>query len=316
MAMSIAVSRLGGVTRAIISPFSAGEILAGQGAIISLGSGAETLVRPRAFQFITLGEEGARVAGGSRPAAWLTLRNGLAEAQRFARNPRAFESGRDRGSLVKRVDAAALVPVVEGRQSAIIHAERASDIIAVLGLRQEFPKLRIILFGAREGWMVADKIAAAGVPVVTMPLADLPDRFETLASTRSNVGRLAAAGVKVGLGVMGDDSATQLRNLPVYAGNVVAQAAVPGGAGLTRGQALAAITSVPAAIFGLTDVGTLEVGRRGDIVVWDGDPLETTSAPVAVLIDGVAQTMTSRQTLLRDRYRDLKRGDLPFQYPR
>jgi imidazolonepropionase-like amidohydrolase len=316
MAMSIAVSRLGGVTRAIISPFSAGEIFAGQGAIISLGSGAETLVRPRAFQFITLGEEGARVAGGSRPAAWLTLRNGLAEAQRFARNPRAFESGRDRGSLVKRVDAAALVPVVEGRQSAIIHAERASDIIAVLGLRQEFPKLRIILFGAREGWMVADKIAAAGVPVVTMPLADLPDRFETLASTRSNVGRLAAAGVKVGLGVMGDDSATQLRNLPVYAGNVVAQAAVPGGAGLTRGQALAAITSVPAAIFGLTDVGTLEVGRRGDIVVWDGDPLETTSAPVAVLIDGVAQTMTSRQTLLRDRYRDLKRGDLPFQYPR
>jgi imidazolonepropionase-like amidohydrolase len=152
--------------------------------------------------------------------------------------------------------------------------------------------------------------------VLTMPLADLPDSFESLAATRSNVGRMAAAGVKVGLAVVGDDSATQLRNLPVYAGNVVAQASVPGGAGLTRGQALAAITSVPAAIFGLADVGSLEVGKRGDVVIWDGDPLETTSAPVAVLIDGVAQSMISRQTLLRDRYRDLKPGDLPFQYPR
>lgn len=312
----IAINRLGGVTRAVVGPEIGGEIFAGQGAIISLGANADALVRPRAFQFVELGEEGAQAAGGSRPAAWLNLRNGLEEAQRFARNPAAFDSGRDKGSLVKRLDAEALVPVVEGRQPVVIHAERASDIVAVLGLRREFPKLRIILLGAREGWLVANKIAAAGVPVVTLSLFDLPDSFETLASTRSNVGRLVAAGVQVGLGVFGGNSGWQPRNLPYFAGNSVAQAAVPGGVGLTRGQALATITSIPASIFGMGDVGTLEPGKRGDVVIWDGDPLELMSAPVSVLIDGVTQPMTSRQTLLRDRYRDLKPGDLPFQYPR
>ena len=314
MSPPIAVNRLGGITRAIVGPEASNEIFGGQGAVISLANSPDMLMRGQAFQLIELGEDGARTAGGSRPAAWLNLRNGFAEAQRYARNPAAFDSGRDRDSLIKRIDAAALVAVVEGREPAVFHVERASDITAVLGLRKDFPKLRIILIGAREGWLVADRIAAAHVPVITLPLYDLPDSFETLASTRSNVGRLVAAGVTVGLGIFGGDSGSQPRNLPYFAGNTVAQAAVPGGVGLTRGQALATITSGPARIFGLTDLGTLEVGKRGDVVVWDGDPLELTSAPVAVLIDGVAQPMASRQTLLRDRYRDLAPGALPLQY--
>ena len=314
MSPPIAISRLGGITRAVVGPETSNAIFGGQGAIISLADRSDILVRGQAFQLIELGESGARVAGGSRPAAWLDLRNGFGEAQRYARNPAAFDSGRDRDSLIKRLDAEALVAVVEGRVPAVFHVERASDITAVLGLRGEFPKLRIILIGAREGWLVADKIAAAGVPVITLPLFDLPDSFETLASTRSNVGRLVAAGVTVGLGIFNADSGSQPRNLPYLAGNTVAQAAVPGGVGLTRGQALATITSGPAKIFGLTDVGTLEAGKRGDVVVWDGDPLELTSAPVAVLIDGVPQPMVSRQTLLRDRYRNLAPGALPRQY--
>jgi imidazolonepropionase-like amidohydrolase len=313
---AIAIDRMGGVTRAVVGPELSGDVFAGQGAIISLAEGRDPLLRPRAFQFIELGEAGARIAGGSRPAAWLNLRNGLEEAERYARNPAGFDSGRDRLSLVKRLDAEALVPVVTGRQPVLIHVDRASDILAVLGLGQRFPRLRLILLGAREGWMVADRIAAAKVPVVTLSLFDLPQAFESLASTRSNVGRLVAAGVTVGFGVYGGDSSAQPRNLPYFAGNAIAQSAVPGGSGLTRGQALATITSAPAAIFGMSDVGTLAPGKRGDLVIWDGDPFEPTSAPVTVLIDGIAQPMTSRQTLLRDRYRDLKPGDLPFQYPR
>ena len=315
----LAIDRLGGVTRAVVGPELATGVFAGQGAIISLadvGAGGNVLVRGKAFQFAELGEAGARIAGGSRPAAWLDLKNGLAEAQRFARNPAAFDSGRDKGSLVKRLDAEALVAVVEGRMPLVVHVDRASDIVAVLGLRSDYPKLWLVLIGAREGWLVADKIAAAKVPVITLSLFDLPDSFETIASTRSNVGRLTAAGVTVGFGLFGGDSGTQGRNLPYFAGNAVAQASVPGGAGLSRGQALAAITRNPAAIFGLTDLGTLEPGKRGDVVIWDGDPLELTSAPTAVFIDGVAQPMQSRQTLLRDRYRDLTRGDLPLQYRR
>ena len=314
MSPPIAINRLGGVTRAVVGPEISNEIFGGQGAIISLAASGDIVMAKRAFQFIEMGEDGARAAGGSRPAAWLNLRNGFAEAQRVARNPAAFDSGRDKDSLIKRLDAEALVPVVEGRVPAVVHAERASDISAVLALRAEFPRLHLILIGAREGWMVADKIAAARVPVVTLSLFDLPDSFETLASTRSNVGRLVAAGVTVGFGIFGGDSGSQPRNLPYFAGNAVAQAAVPGGVGLTRGQALAAITRAPAQIFGLADLGTLEAGKRGDVVVWDGDPLELTSAPTAVFIDGVAQPMQSRQLQLRDRYRDLAPAALPKAY--
>ena len=89
-----------------------------------------------------------------------------------------------------------------------------------------------------------------------------------------------------------------------------------GGVGLSNEQALAAITAMPARIFGLADRGTLAPGQRGDVVVWDGDPLELTSAPVAVLIAGVPQPLDNRQTALRDRYRDLGRQDLPLAYPR
>jgi len=313
----IAVDRNGGVTRAVVGPQISGEIFAGQGAIISLANGTDILMRPRAFQFVELGEDGARAAGGSRPAAWLDLKNGLEEAQRFARAPAAFDSGRDKESLVKRLDAQALVPVIEGRMPLVVHAERASDITQVLALRQQFPRLHLILIGAREGWLVADKIAAAKVPVITLSLFDLPDSFENIASTRSNVGRLVAAGVTVGLGMFDGNSGSQPRNLPYFAGNSVAQAAVPGGVGLTRAQALATITSSPAEIFGLTDLGSLQPGKRGDVVIWDGDPLELTSAPVAVYIDGVAQPMVSRQTLLRDRYKTLGQpAPLPLQYPR
>ena len=310
----IAIDRLGGVTRAAVSPGASSEIFAGQGALVRLADGVDILDRPRAFQYIEMGENGARIAGGSRPAAWLNLRNGFLEAERYARNPAAFDSGRDRDSLIKRLDAAALVPVVEGRMPALVHVERASDILAVLRLRAEFPRLKLILTGAREGWMVAAQIAAAKVPVLTLSLYDLPDSFEALAATRSNIGRLVAAGVTVGLGAPDDDSSVQPRNLPYYAGNLVAQARVPGAVGLSHAQALATITRNTAQIWGMTDVGTLEPGKKADVVVWDGDPLELMSAPVSVMIDGVPQPMVSRQTLLRDRYRDLANPPLPPAY--
>ena len=85
---------------------------------------------------------------------------------------------------------------------------------------------------------------------------------------------------------------------------------------VNRVTQFASITATPARVLGLADTGTLEVGKRADIVLWDGDPLELMSSPVAVWIDGAAQPMTSRQTLLAQRYKALGRIDLPLQYPR
>ena len=314
--VNIPINRIEGLTRAVVAPSAGHDIFGGQGTIVGLGGGDDTVMRARAFQFIELGERGADLAGGSRGAAFLNLRNGLHEAEDYARNPKGYEGGKDRDAILTRLDAAALVPVVQGRVPAVVHVERASDITALLDMRREFPALRLIIVGGAEGWLVADKLAAARIPVIATATQDLPGRFEMLAATESNVGRMVAAGVTVALGMIDENDARQVRLLPQHAGNLVAMARIPGAVGLTHAQALASITSAPAKIFGMTDLGTLEAGKRADVVVWDGDPLELSSAPVAVYIDGKPVPMTSRQTQLRDRYLRLKQDGLPYQYKR
>ena len=131
----------------------------------------------------------------------------------------------------------------------------------------------------------------------------MPESFEQLAATQSNIGRMKAAGVLVGIGTINQDEARQARWEKQYAGNLVALGKLPGASGLSWGEAFAAITSRPAEALGMGgEFGSLKPGRRGDVVIWDGDPLQVTSAPTAVFIEGVEQSLTSRQTQLRDRY--------------
>jgi imidazolonepropionase-like amidohydrolase len=304
----IQVNRAGGVTRAAVAPIGTGSIFGGQGAVIDLGADPSAVTKPRAFQYVDLGETGARRAGGSRAATYATLRNALAEARELSLSPGGTR--RD-DTLLTRADAAALIPVVTGQQPLYVRVERAADIRMVLALKKEFPALKLVIVGAAEGWMVAPELAQAGVPVLATPLTNLPGSFEQLGATQSNVGRMRAAGVKVALGAFGD----QPRYAPQYAGNLVALTRVPGATGLTWGQAFASISSGPADIMGMGDrIGSLRPGRAGDVVIWDGDPLELTSGPVRVFIDGVEQPMANRQTKLRDRYLNPTEGDLPKAY--
>ena len=90
---------------------------------------------------------------------------------------------------------------------------------------------------------------------------------------------------------------------------------MPRASGLTWDEAFAAISSAPAEILGIGDrLGSLKVGKTGDVVVWEGDPLELTSAPTHVLIDGIEQPLGNRQDRLRDRYRTPQEGALPKAY--
>ena len=305
LSQQIAVSRAGGITRAAIAPTGTTAIFAGQGAVIDLAADGNPVTRGRAFQYIELGEAGAALAGGSRVSAHAALRNALAEAQGFAT--------RGDDALLTRADAAALVPVVTGKQQLLVHVERAQDIRMVLALRAEFPALKLVIVGASEGWLVAREIATSGVPVIASPLNDLPAQFETLAATQSNVGRMTAAGVKVAIGKLSNND--QPRWAPQYAGNLVALNRVPGAKGLSWGQAFATISSIPAEIIGMGDrFGSLKPGRAGDVVIWDGDPLEVSSGVVAVYIDGIEQPLSNHQTRLRDRYRTPTEGALPKAY--
>jgi imidazolonepropionase-like amidohydrolase len=343
-AAAIAINRAAGITRAVVAPGTGTSIFGGQGAVIDLGSDNDPITLRRAFQFVELGETGAQRAGGSRVSAHALLRNALREAGQLRINitggggrgnqttqgddpgspnvddqmdVRMLEPQRERASdvLLTRFDAAALVPVVQGRQALLVHAERASDILQTLALKREFPRLRLVLVGATEGWRVADQIRAAGVPVIANALNDLPATFEQLAATQSNVGRLRAAGVPVAIGHINDDETRQLRVMPQYAGNLVALNNVPGATGLSWDQAFAAISSAPAEAMGLgAEIGSLRPGRRGDVVIWDGDPLELATGVQAVWIDGVQQSLENRQTRLRDRYRTPGEGQLPHAY--
>ncbi len=313
---AITVNRAEGITRAVVAPEARGSVFAGQGAIIDLGVDMDAVSKPRAFQFMVYGEEGARRAGGSRPAAIAMLKNILFEVRDYARAPASF-ADRGKDALLTRADAQALVPVVTGQVPLLVHVERASDILVVLDLKREVPALKLVLVGANEGWTVARQIAAAKVPVLASALSDLPASFEQLAATQSNIGRMQAAGVLVGIGMINDDEARQARLIKQYAGNLVALTKVPGASGLDWGQAFATISSKPAEAIGLGgEYGSLRPGRRGDVVVWDGDPLEIGTAAVRVFIDGVEQPIETRQDQLRKRYFDPKEGALPKAYQR
>ena len=313
LASTIAVNRADGVTRAIVAPGTGKSIFAGQGAVIDTGADMDPITAARRFQFVELGETGAANAGGSRASAHVLFRNALREAADLSR--RGIGAGRHDDVLLTRFDAAALVPVLQGRQYLLVHVERASDILQVIGLKREFPSLKLVLVGVSEGWTVADRIAASGIPVIASAVNDLPASFEQLAATQSNVGRMAASGVKVSIGMIDDNDTRYMFEERQYAGNLVALRNVPGATGVSWGEALAMITSRAAEAVGMgREIGSLLPGRRGDVVIWSGDPLEGSSAAEIVYIDGVQQPLDNHQTKLRDRYRDLARRDLPEAY--
>ena len=343
-AAPVAINRAEGVTRAVVAPAVGKGIFAGQGALIDTGADGSPVTRARLFQYVELGEEGAGQAGGSRAAVHVLLRNALREARQVAggggsggrdaggrtgddpRNDpvvadpnetRSYEARRNQDVLLTRFDAQALVPVIRGRQILLVHAERAADLRQVIALAREFPALKLAIVGADEGWTVARELAAANIPVIASALSSLPGTFESLAATHSNVGRMRAAGVRVAIGTINDDEARMAFRARWYAGNLVGLSRLPGAAGLSWGEALAAITSGPAEALGMgNEIGSLRAGRRGDLVIWSGDPLDHLSHAETVLIDGVQQPLETRQTKLRDRYRRLERGALPEAYRR
>jgi imidazolonepropionase-like amidohydrolase len=289
--MLIPINRVEGITRAVTAPSPGKALFFGRGAVIDLSGGAGQVVRRSVAQFAQYGEAGARAAGGTRGAALIRLRAALEDALDYARNRAAYDRAQRRPYSLPRLDLEALLPVAHGTQPLVVLVNQASDIEAILGLASEL-KLRLILMGAAEGWKVAGKIAAAHVPVLMNPLTDLPQSFEELGATLENAARLDRAGVTLAF-VTGDSHNS--RNLRQEAGNAVAY-------GLPWEKALAAMTVSPARIWGLDGYGTLEPGKDADVVIWDGDPLEVTSAAEHVFIRGVEVPQDSRQIRLRDRY--------------
>lgn len=289
--LRIAINRVEGVTRAMVSPEArkGGGLFAGQGAVVSLGSVDNWLVKPQAAMFAPFGEEGAKLSG-TRASTMLAFREAFEEV-RNAGKP-AVRPAVD--STLTALDVAALKPVLAGQQPLVINANRASDITAALKMADQY-KLKLVITGGDEAWLVASQLAARKVPVILDPQAILPVEFESLGARLDNAKLLMQAGVTV---VFSDDKTASYnpRNLRQLAGIAI-------GNGVEPQAALAAITLNPAKVYGVDkQLGSLAVGKQADVVLWDGDPFELSSYPAAVYISGERMPATNRQTELRDRY--------------
>ena len=285
------VARTGGVTSAISSP--SGGVVSGQAAWLSMDG--TTLRAPLAIQ-VRLGLEGKEAMSGPHGAALELLRELLDDAREYGLRRQDFEQNRMRRVIASRLDLEALQPVLKGALPLLIDADRVSDLRAAMGIARAYG-VRIVLVGAAEGWLIAQELAAAKVPVILNATQDLPENFDALASRLDNAALLHAAGVKVMFAPF--ERAHFARTLPQEAGNAVAF-------GLPWEEAVRAITSNVAEAFGL-DAGKIANGARADVVLWSGDPLEVTSRAVAMWVAGKQVPLTTRQTALFEKYRELAR---------
>ena len=278
----LAVTRIEGVTWGTIAPLAADSLVIGQGSAVTLDGRFDAALPGGRTLFVNWGSAAHDASGGSRAAQYMLFDQAIREVREPGSSGPA--------ALLLPEGRAALKGYLAGGR-VVFFVERANDIREVV----RFAKARgmkPVIAGAAEAWVVARELAEAGVPVILDPLESLPDDFDRLGSRFDNAKLLHEAGVTI---AFSQTDSFQLRKNRQLAGNAVAH-------GLPWEAALAAITSSPAAIFGLGVRGRIEAGQAADLVLWSGDPLEVTTVAEQVWIAGNPVTMRSRQTELRDRY--------------
>jgi len=296
----LAPSRKEGITSFVVIP--TGGLIAGQAALVDVVPGTTTdmIIRAPVAMVAEIGD--AQSAGvTSRGELLVKLREILDDTKYFQAHRQAFDRAETRNFSASRLDLEAMIPVVEGRLPLLITVDRESDIDAAMRLAKEF-NVKLIIGGGAEAWMMADKLAAARIPVLTGAMNNIPAGFASLGQRQENAGLLRKAGVGVALignAGGGDEEAFNVRNLKQEAGNAVAY-------GMTWDDALRAVTLAPAEFFGVADrVGSLQSGREGNVVVWSGDPFEFTTRVEHVFVRGREYNEKTRQDMLIERYRNL-----------
>ena len=290
----IAIQAIEGITSAAVTPV--GGLLSGLVSWIDLLAGDHVgIVAARGIA--VRGAIGSEL-DGSRATSLERLRRVLTDARWLAANRDRHDRRELRDLAAHPMDLGALIPVLNGTIPLIVWADRASDILAMLDIAKEF-KIRIAIEGGAEAWKTARQLARAGVPVLLTPTRNLPQQFDGLGARLDAASLLAEAGVP--LAIIDEEGTHNARNIGQEAGIAVAN-------GLEWEQALSAVTLGVARAYGMGDFyGSVEPGKIANLVVWDGDPFELSTAAKRVFIRGREIPLVSRQTLLRDRYLDLSK---------
>ncbi|MEL7118997.1 MAG: amidohydrolase family protein [Bacteroidota bacterium] len=301
-AVAIPVTRVGGVTTVVAMPTSG--LFPGTASLVNL-VGYTPNQMYAGFKGLALNWPG----GGRR--GWWDSRTDAAIAKQNAEAMKNLNDIMDRAALMAKImdsgqtpdynpEIAAIVPVVKGEMPLMINVNRSTDITKAIKWAKDRKIEKVILIGVREGWRVAKEIADAGFPVVTGPILATPtrtsDRYDR---AYANPGIMQKAGVKVAI-TSGETE--NVRNLPFNAGFAAAY-------GMGKEEALKAVTINPAEIFGVADqIGSLEVGKKANLFVSDGDPFETKSQIKYVFIDGWQVPMDSRHIRLYDEFLERSPG--------
>lgn len=183
-----------------------------------------------------------------------------------------------------------LVPAITGRMPVFFQARRERDIRTLLLFLDKFPDVRAILVGGDQAFRVAAELAARRIPVIVgSALRPTMDRDDPVTAGWQNAGLLHAAGVLVAFGT---NDAADVRNLPYHAAKSAAF-------GLPPDEALKAVTLNAAEVLGLgSEMGSIDVGKRADLIVTDGDPLQIVTQVERAFIAGEEVTLESRHTRL------------------
>ena len=198
-------------------------------------------------------------------------------------------------------DVIALYNLLNKKLPLIINVNRASDILKLIDIKKLYG-LNLILMSAQEAELVKNEIAKNSIPVIINPFDNIPDSFDELASSI----RIAASLEEAGIKVMFSESRTHNYHLIRQgAGNAVAN-------GMSYTGAIMALTSNVAKSFNIPDRGILQKGMKADIVIWEDDPLEPSTFPEKVFINGNDMDLTTRSSRLTKRYTDKR--DLPNTY--
>jgi imidazolonepropionase-like amidohydrolase len=309
----IPVTRLNGVTNAVIAPDSK-DTLPGQDSFVQLAgktSQEMVLIRDIAMPLNFTGDQrrneswDKRKFPQTRMGMAAQLRQAFLDAQDYAQHWADYEKKKSEAAQKtddkdKKTPTApkrdlkleALLPYLQGKKPVVLAAEEANDLQTAVSLAHEF-NLKFVLNHISHSQSVLDYVAGLKVPVIVGPIYEDPKPFERYDAVYSLPAQLYKKGIKI---VFASYDAHNVRNLPYQAGYATAF-------GLPYDEALKAITLNAAETWGVADqLGSLDAGKIANVVIANGDPLDVRTDVKQVFIAGQEIPMTSRQTHLRDQY--------------
>ena len=289
-------NRSNGITSAITLPQNTSSPIGGLGSFFVLDGNLEVSGKK---DMVMIGEVGGDY-NASRSETFAIMEDLLIFAKSI--NQKDLSSNKDIKEIIDESsiaesmelhprDVKALYEIVNGNIPIIIKANRASDILKLIKMKNQYD-INLVIMGAQEAHLISDVISENQVPLIINPINNIPDSFDELASNIEMAKRLEEAGVEFTFNVSRSHNYHLIRQ---GAGVAVAN-------GMSYSGAIKSITSNPAKFFDIEKRGELKVGNYADIIIWDADPLEPSSMPEVIFINGRDTDLTTRSTRLRDRY--------------